>query len=126
MTLKEPFINRGDQEFIDARYNFFFSFLAQTSLMVNYFKNKKFQFPAIHLIVEGKKHSKNAHSAVLSTITNSGIRPSKKKKMFLVRISIKKKEAGGLLFCYLLFPIACFLYTLLPSPRDTLELLGQV
>ena len=26
----------------------------------------------------------------------------------------------------ILFPIACFLYTLLPSPRDTLELLGQI
>ena len=50
-----------------------------------------------------------------------------KKKMFLVRISIKKKErAGGFFFCYLLFPIACFLYTLLPSSRDTLELLGQI
>ena len=32
--------------------------------------------------------------------------------MFLVRISIKKR-AGGRFFCYLLFPIACFLYTLL-------------
>ena len=34
----------------------------------------------------------------------------------------KKRRAGGF-FCYLLFPIACFLYTLLPSPRDALELL---
>ena len=55
------------------------------------------------------------------------LRPSKKKKnMFLVRISIKKKRRAGGFFCYLLFPIACFLYTLLPSPRDTLELLGQI
>ena len=45
--------------------------------------------------------------------------------MFLVRISIKKR-ASGRFFCYLLFTIACFLYTLLPSPRDTLELLGQI
>ena len=34
------------------------------------------------------------------------------KKMFLVRISIKK-EAGGRFFCYLLFPIECFLYTII-------------
>ena len=46
--------------------------------------------------------------------------------MFLVRISIKKRAGGRFFFCYLLFPIACFLYTLLPSPRDTLELLGQI
>ena len=46
--------------------------------------------------------------------------------MFLVLISTER--AGGFL-CYLLFPyIACFFYTLLPShsPRDTLELLGQI
>ena len=49
----------------------------------------------------------------------------KKNYMFLVRISIKKK-AGGRFFCYLLFPIEYFFYTLLPSPRDTLELLGQI
>ena len=54
------------------------------------------------------------------------IRPSKKKHMFLVRISIKKRAGGRFFFCYLLFPIACFLYTLLPSPRDLLELLGQI
>jgi len=55
------------------------------------------------------------------------IRPSKKKKkMFLVRISIKKKRQAGGFFCYLLFRIACFLYTFLPSPRDMLELLGQI
>ena len=37
-----------------------------------------------------------------------------------------KKESGRAgFFCYLLFPIVCFLYTLLPSPRDTLELLRQ-
>ena len=37
-----------------------------------------------------------------------------------------KKRADGRFFCYLLFPIPCFLHTLLPSPRDTLELLGQI
>ena len=42
----------------------------------------------------------------------------KKKDMFLVRISIKKKGTGWrFFFCYLLFPIPCFLHTLLPSPR---------
>ena len=45
--------------------------------------------------------------------------------MFLVQICIKKR-AGERLFCYLSFPTASFLYTLLPSPRDTLELLGQI
>ena len=45
--------------------------------------------------------------------------------MFLLRISIKKRERAGGFYCYLLFLIACFLYTL-PSPRDTLELLGQI
>ena len=38
----------------------------------------------------------------------------------------KKGERAGGSFCYLLFTIACFLYTLLPSPIDTLELLGQI
>ena len=48
------------------------------------------------------------------------------KHMFLVRISqYKKRERAGV-FSYLLFPIASFLYTLLPFPRDTLELLGQI
>ena len=40
--------------------------------------------------------------------------------------SDKRERAGGVFFVILLFPIAYFLYTLLPSPRDTLELLGQV
>ena len=47
------------------------------------------------------------------------IRPSKKKHMFLVQISIKKESRQAGFF-------ACFLYTLLPSPRDALELLGQI
>ena len=46
--------------------------------------------------------------------------------MFLVQISTKKESGRPFLFCYLLFPITCFLYTLLPSPRDMLELLGQI
>ena len=47
--------------------------------------------------------------------------------MFLVRISIKKESGrASFFFCSLLFPIACFLYTLLSFPRDTLELLGQI
>ena len=56
--------------------------------------------------------------------TKNKLRPSDKKKIFLVWISIKKGQAGGF-FWYLLFPIACFLYTLLPTPRDTLEFLGK-
>ena len=56
----------------------------------------------------------------------SSLRPKRKKNhMFLVRISIQKRS-GWRFFCYLSFPIACFLYTLLSSPRDTLELLGQI
>ena len=39
---------------------------------------------------------------------------------------LKKRERAGGVFCYLFFPIACFFGTLLPSPRDTLELLGQI
>ena len=34
-------------------------------------------------------------------------------------------NTGNLHIIYI-FPIACFLYTLLPSPRDTLKLLSQV
>ena len=48
-----------------------------------------------------------------------------KKHMFLVRISIKRRAGGRFFFSYLLFPIACFLY-ILPSPGETLELLGQI
>ena len=39
--------------------------------------------------------------------------------MFLVQISTKKESGQAGFF-------ACFLYTLLPSPRDVLELLGQI
>ena len=53
------------------------------------------------------------------------VRPSKKKNVFR-RISTKKEAGGRFFFCYLLFPIACFLYTLLPSRKDTLELLGKM
>ena len=53
------------------------------------------------------------------------VRPSNKKTCFSSGFLYKRERAGGF-FCYLLFPIACFLYTLLPSPRDTLELLGQI
>ena len=45
---------------------------------------------------------------------------------YVSRPDFYKKERAGGFFCYLLFPIACFLYTLLPSPRDTLKLLGQI
>ena len=49
------------------------------------------------------------------------IRPSKKKNVS--RPDFYKKGSGqAVFFCYLLFPIACVLYTLLPSPRDTLQL----
>ena len=47
-------------------------------------------------------------------------------QMFLVWISIKKGGGREVFFSYLLFPIACFRYTVLPSPRDKLELLGQI
>ena len=40
-----------------------------------------------------------------------------KKHMLLVRISIKKRAGGRGFFLYVLFTIARFLYTLLPSPR---------
>ena len=53
-----------------------------------------------------------------------------KKQIFLVRISIQKRAGGRIFFLlfqtFLLFPIECFLYTLLPFPRDKLEYLGQI
>ena len=54
-----------------------------------------------------------------------------KKQIFLVRISIQKRVGGRIFFFvisdfFLLFPIECFLYTLLPFPRDKLEYLGQI
>ena len=52
-----------------------------------------------------------------------------KKKEDVSRPDFCKKRGGrasGFFYYYLLFPIACFLYTLLPSPRDTLELIGQI
>ena len=53
--------------------------------------------------------------------------PSKKKNVSRPDFYKKRERAGGrFFFGYLLFPIACFLYTLLPSPRETLELLGQI
>ena len=75
--------------------------------------------------VEGKKCSSSFRSLAgrwLSTYKVGkkiiSFRPSKKKHMFLVRISIKKR-AGGRFFCYLLFPIACFFthYYLPPGIR---------
>ena len=39
---------------------------------------------------------------------------------------LKSRDKCIFFFCYLLFPMACFLYTLLPSAKDTLELLGQI
>ena len=50
----------------------------------------------------------------------------KKKKEDVSRPDFYKKRRAGLFLGYLLFPIAWFIYTLLPSPRDTLELLGQI
>ena len=52
--------------------------------------------------------------------------------MFLVRISTKKRAGVRYFFfffvilTFLLFPIECFLYTLLPYPRDQLEFLGKI
>ena len=48
------------------------------------------------------------------------------KKKDVSRPDIYKKKRRAVFFCYLLFPFACFLYTLLPSQRDTSELLGQI
>ena len=62
--------------------------------------------------------------SMVSLTSIFGFRPSKKKDVS--RPEFYKKKRRAVFFCYLLFPIACFLYTLLPSPRDTLELLGQI
>ena len=52
---------------------------------------------------------------------------AKQKKKDVSRPDFYEKRGGraGGFCCYLLFTIAGFLYTLLPSSRDTLELLGQ-
>ena len=43
------------------------------------------------------------------------------------RLNIRSRSVLFLLFpTFVLFPIDCFLYTLLPSPRDKLEFLGQI
>ena len=56
--------------------------------------------------------------------------PRAKAKLKMTHVSrpdcYKKRERAGGFFCHVLFPIACFLYTLLPSPRVMLELLGQI
>ena len=58
------------------------------------------------------------------------LRPSKKKKTSVSRPHFyKKRERAGaffLSFPTFLFPIECFLYTLLPSSRDNLEFLGKI
>ena len=53
-----------------------------------------------------------------------GLSVPSKKKRDVSRLDFYKKRGGWAVFffCYLLFPIACFLYTLLPSPRDVSEL----
>ena len=44
-----------------------------------------------------------------------------------LRLNIRSRSVLFLLFpTFVLFPIECFLYTLLPSPRDKLEFLGQI
>ena len=43
--------------------------------------------------------------------------PRPSKKNHVSRPDFYKKESGRAVFFYLLFPIACFLYTLLPFPR---------
>ena len=73
----------------------------------------------LYSTIKSFRHIKSGEHAKYASILGQV-----KKSTFLVRISIKKES--GRFFCYLLFPIACFLYTLLPSPRDTLELLGQI
>ena len=47
------------------------------------------------------------------------VRPIKEKKDVSRADFYKKRGVRAVFFCYLLVPIACFLYTLLPSPRDT-------
>ena len=62
----------------------------------------------------------------MNTVSYTHLRAHETRSNLVCRLLLeKKKEAGGQIFGYLLFPIACFLYTLLPSPRDTLELLGH-
>ena len=72
---------------------------------------------------------------LLSAVFYSTVIRPRKKNMFLVRISTKKRAGVRYFFfffffllflTFLLFPIECFLYTLLPYPRDQLEFLGKI
>ena len=83
----------------------------------------------VTIILAKKQESALPRMSVQGTTSRKLRHPWAKNQMFLVRISLKKR-AGGSLFLlfptFLLFPIHCFLYTLLPSPWDKLEFLGQI
>ena len=51
-----------------------------------------------------------------------------KKNMFLVQSSKKKESGRAVFFSFVIyyFLLHAFFMTLLPSPRDTLELLGKI
>ena len=68
-----------------------------------------------NVVNRGEEKAKVHMNAVPRITISSGF--SKKKK---------REWAGGRCFLLLLFRIACFFDTLLPSPRDTLELFGQI
>ena len=53
------------------------------------------------------------------------VRPSKKKHMFIVRISVKK-IAGGRFFLSFIISYCMLSLHIITFPRDTLELLGQI
>ena len=57
--------------------------------------------------------------------SSKDIRP-RKKKMFLVRISVKKRESGRAVFLLFIIFYCMLSLHIITFPRDTLELLGQI
>ena len=93
------------------------------SRYVYWFYNNKHNATRLY---EKKKKSKTKRNLLTKTKHPTVIiRPSKKKDVSRPDF-YKKKRGGRAGFFNLLFPLACFLYTLLPSPRTTLELFGQI
>ena len=66
----------------------------------------------------------------ISDITYHKLQGQVEIKKKVSRSNFYEKESGWEIFLlfstFLLFPIECFVYTLLPFPRDKLEFLGQI
>ena len=117
------------QEALDAIYDWSKENLFQlngekTKELIISFSRDSPQLPRV--CIDGTLIKSIQSTKLLGLTINDTLRPSKRKTHVSRPDFYKKRERAGGFFCYLLFPIICFLYTLLPSPRDTLELLGQI